>query len=85
VPLAPACSLKSPISASNLGTIRALVSAGLGVAILPRVALELPGPASGIRFAPRCVVRVVDAGPQPDPPREPAARFADFLKEGLRP
>ena len=36
--------MQAPISATNLGTVRALVSAGLGVAILPRVALTLPGP-----------------------------------------
>ena len=36
--------MRSPISATNLGTIRALVSAGLGVAILPEAALTLPGP-----------------------------------------
>ena len=79
--------LKSPISASNLGTIRALVSAGLGVAILPRVAMELPGPALfGIRLTAPALVRVVALARNPIRHESPAARaFADFLKEGLRP
>lgn len=77
--------LRSPISASNLGTVRALVSAGLGVAILPRVALDLPGPPlSGVRLTAPALARVVALARNPIRYQSPAARdFADFLREGL--
>lgn len=78
--------MRTPISAANLGTVRALVSAGLGVAILPRVALTLPGPPlHGIRLTAPGLVRVVALARNTLRYESPAARvFTDFLREGLR-
>jgi DNA-binding transcriptional LysR family regulator len=78
--------LRAPISAINLGTIRALVSAGLGVSILPRAALTLPGPPlRGLALTEPSLTRVVSLARNPIHYESPAAkRFADFLREGLR-
>ena len=76
----------SPISATNLGTIRALVSAGLGVAILPEVALTLPGPPlHAIRLTAPALVRIVALARNTLRFESPVARvFTEFLREGLR-
>jgi LysR family transcriptional regulator, transcription activator of glutamate synthase operon len=78
--------MRAPVSATNLGTIRALVSAGLGVAILPRVALTLPGPPlHGIELTAPRLTRVVALARNTIRYESPAARaFTDFLREGLR-
>ena len=78
--------MRAPVSATNLGTIRALVSAGLGVAILPRVALTLPGPPlHGIELKAPRLTRVVALARNTIRYESPAARaFTDFLREGLR-
>jgi|KBSSwiStaDraftv2_1062776.scaffolds.fasta_scaffold18502_3 DNA-binding transcriptional LysR family regulator len=77
--------VRAPISAVNLGTVRALVSAGLGVAILPEVALTLPGPPlRGLRLTSPALVRVVALARSAMRHESPAARvFADFLRSGL--
>ena len=77
--------LRAPISAVNLGTVRALVSAGLGVAILPEVAFTLPGPPlHRLRLASPSLVRVVALARSALRHESPAARvFADFLRAGL--
>ena len=77
--------MRTPISAANLGTVRALVSAGLGVAILPKVALTLPGPPlHGVRLTAPGLVRVVALARNTLRYESPAARvFTDFLREGL--
>jgi DNA-binding transcriptional LysR family regulator len=79
--------LRTPFSAENLGTVRALVSAGLGVTVLPRVALTLPGPpVRGIRLVAPRVVRVVALARNTRRYESPAARlFTDFLRAELRP
>lgn len=79
--------IKAPISAANLGTVRALVSAGLGVAILPKVALTLPGPPlSSVRLTAPALSRVVALARNPARYESPAAQaFRGFLREGLRP
>ena len=79
--------LRAPISAINLGTIRALVSAGLGVSILPRAALALPGPPlRGLALTDPSLSRVVSLARNPIHYESPAARrFADFLRRGLQP
>jgi LysR family transcriptional regulator, transcription activator of glutamate synthase operon len=79
--------INTPISAANLGTVRALVSVGLGVAILPRVALTLPGPPlRGIRLTAPGLTRIVALARNTIRYESPAARrFAAFLREGLRP
>lgn len=70
-----------------LGTIRALVSAGLGVAVLPLVALTLPGPPlRGVRLTAPTLGRVVSLARNTSRYESPAARlFTDFLRQGLRP
>jgi DNA-binding transcriptional LysR family regulator len=77
--------MRAPVSAMNLGTIRALVSAGLGVAILPAIAMKLPGPPlRGIRLTAPALVRVVSLARNPMRYESPAARaFTAFLQEGL--
>jgi len=79
--------IRAPISATNLGTVRALVSAVLGVAILPRVALTLPGPPlEGVRLTAPGLTRVVALARNTIRHESPAARaFTDFLRNGLRP
>jgi LysR family transcriptional activator of glutamate synthase operon len=79
--------VRSPVSAVNLGTIRALVSAGLGVAVLPQVALHLPGPAlHGVRLTSPPLVRVVALARNTARYESPAARvFTEFLRSRLRP
>lgn len=78
--------MRAPISATNLGTVRALVSAGLGVAILPREALTLPGPPLvGVALTAPRLTRIVALARNPVRYQSPAARaFTDFLREGLR-
>jgi LysR family transcriptional activator of glutamate synthase operon len=78
--------MRAPISAINLGTIRALVSAGLGVSILPRAAFALPGPPlSSLRLTHPSLTRVVSLARNTIRYERPAARrFADFLRDGLR-
>jgi DNA-binding transcriptional LysR family regulator len=77
--------LRAPISARNLGTVRALVSAGLGVAVLPEAALALPGaPLRGIRLTDPTLARVVSLARNTIRFESPAARvFADFIHERL--
>jgi len=78
--------LRAPISAVNLGTIRALVSAGLGVSVLPRAAFALPGPpVRSLRLVEPSLTRVVSLARNTIRYERPAARrFADFLREGLK-
>ncbi len=79
--------LHSPIVAANLGTVRALVSAGLGVAVLPSTALELPGPPlKGLRLTQPRLTRTVALARNTARYESPAGRvLTDFLREGLRP
>ncbi len=79
--------IRIPVSAENLGTIRALVSAGLGVAVLPRVALTLPGPPlRGVRLTSPRLNRVVSLARNTSRYESPAAHlFAEFLRKGLQP
>lgn len=76
----------SAISAVNLGTVRALVSAGLGIAVLPRAALALKGPRiHGVRLTDPGLVRVVALARNTIRYDTPAARaFGAFLQERLR-
>jgi DNA-binding transcriptional LysR family regulator len=76
---------RTPVSAENLGTVRALVSAGLGITVLPRVALTLPGPpVRGVRLSSPRVARVVALARNPLSYESPAARlFRDFLRRDL--
>ncbi|HEY2797081.1 MAG TPA: LysR family transcriptional regulator [Thermoanaerobaculia bacterium] len=78
--------LRAPISAINLGTIRALVSAGLGVSILPKAAFDLPGaPLRALTLTEPSLTRVVSLARNTIRYESPASRtFADFLREGLR-
>ena len=78
--------LRSPIVASNLGTVRALVAAGLGVAILPRSVFRLPGaPVRGLRLVAPRLTRTVVLARNRDRHESPAGRtFTDFLREALR-
>ncbi|HYX20266.1 MAG TPA: LysR family transcriptional regulator [Thermoanaerobaculia bacterium] len=78
--------LRAPISAINLGTIRALVSAGLGVAVLPRAAFALPGaPLQAVRLTDPSLTRVVSLARNTIRYERPASRrFADFLRAGLQ-
>jgi DNA-binding transcriptional LysR family regulator len=77
--------LRAPISASNLGTVRALVSAGLGVAVLPETALSLPGPPlRGVRLTSPSLSRIVALAHNTMRHESPAAHaFIDFLRQGL--
>jgi DNA-binding transcriptional LysR family regulator len=79
--------MRTPVSAMNLGTIRALVSAGLGVAILPEIAMKLAGsPLRGVRLTAPALVRVVSLARNPIRYESPAAlAFTAFLREGLVP
>jgi len=79
--------LRAPISAINLGTIRALVSAGLGVSILPQAAFALPGaPLRALRLTEPSLARVVSLARNTIRYERPASRrLADFLRDGLRP
>jgi DNA-binding transcriptional LysR family regulator len=78
--------LRAPISAINLGTIRALVSAGLGVSVLPKAAFALPGPPlRALRLSDPSLTRVVSLARNTIRYERPASRrFADFLRDGLR-
>jgi DNA-binding transcriptional LysR family regulator len=78
--------LRAPISAINLGTIRALVSAGLGVSILPRAAFALPGPPlRALRLTDPSLTRVVSLARNTIRYERPASlRLAEFLRAGLR-
>lgn len=80
-------SFSTPVSAENLGTVRALVSAGLGITVLPQVALTLPGPpVRGVRLAAPRVLRVVTLARNTLSYESPAARlFTDFLRKELLP
>jgi DNA-binding transcriptional LysR family regulator len=79
--------LRAPISAINLGTIRALVSEGLGVSVLPSAAFALPGaPLRALRLTDPSLTRVVSLARNTIRYERPASRrFADFLRAGLRP
>jgi DNA-binding transcriptional LysR family regulator len=79
--------LRISVSAENLGTVRALVSAGLGVTVFPRVALTLPGPPiHGARLVDPRAARVVSLARNARRFESPAARlFTDFLRAELRP
>jgi LysR family transcriptional activator of glutamate synthase operon len=79
--------MRAPVSAMNLGTIRALVSAGLGVAVLPEIALTLPGsPLRGLRLTAPSLTRTVSLARNTIRHESPAAhRFTAFLRERLRP
>ncbi|HKA88201.1 MAG TPA: LysR family transcriptional regulator [Haliangiales bacterium] len=76
---------RAAISAVNLGTVRALVSAGLGVAVLPRSALTLPGPPlRALRLTDPTLARVVALARNTIRYQSPATRaFAQFLRERL--
>jgi DNA-binding transcriptional LysR family regulator len=78
--------LRAPISAINLGTVRALVSAGLGVSILPRAAFALPGaPLHALKLTDPSLTRVVSLARNTIRYERPASRrFADFLRDALR-
>jgi DNA-binding transcriptional LysR family regulator len=78
--------IRVPVSAANLGSVRALVSVGLGVAVLPRVALSLPGPPlRGLRLTAPRLTRIVALARNTVRYESPAARvFTDFLRKGLR-
>ncbi len=78
--------LRAPISAINLGTIRALVSAGLGVSILPRAAFALPGPPlRALKLIDPSLTRVVSLARNTIRYERPASRrFAEFLRDGLK-
>ncbi|HEY4229297.1 MAG TPA: LysR family transcriptional regulator [Thermoanaerobaculia bacterium] len=78
--------LRAPISAINLGTIRALVSAGLGVSVLPKAAFDLPGaPLRALELTEPSLTRVVSLARNTIRYESPASRkFAEFLREGLR-
>jgi len=78
---------RTPISATNLGTVRALVSAGLGVAVLPEAALTLPGPPlHATRLVDPALTRVVSLARNVARFESPAARaLADWLRERLPP
>jgi DNA-binding transcriptional LysR family regulator len=79
--------MHATVSAANLGTIRALVSAGLGVAILPEVALTLPGPRLlGHRLTAPKLTRFVALARNSIRYQSPAARaLTDFLRARLAP
>ena len=79
--------MRTSRSAANLGSIRALVSAGLGVAVLPKVALTLPGPpVRGVRLVAPRLTRIVALARNTTRYESPAARtFAEFLRARLRP
>jgi DNA-binding transcriptional LysR family regulator len=76
---------RSSISALNLGTVRALVSAGLGIAVIPAAALELKGaPIRGLQLNQPRLVRVVALARNTIRYASPAARtFATFLHDQL--
>jgi LysR family transcriptional regulator, transcription activator of glutamate synthase operon len=78
---------RTPISATNLGTVRALVSAGLGVAVLPEAAFALPGPPlHAIRLVDPAVTRVVSLAWNTARFESPAARaLTDWLRDRLPP
>ena len=77
---------RSSISALNLGTVRALVSAGLGIAVIPAAALALKGARiRGVQLVRPSLVRVVALARNTIRHGSPAARtFAAFLSEQLR-
>ncbi len=78
---------RSAISAVNLGTVRALVSAGLGIAVLPQSAFALRGsPIRALRLTHPRLVRVVALARNTIRYQSPATRlFAEFLRERLGP
>ena len=78
---------RAAVSAVNLGTVRALVSAGLGVSVLPRAALALPGPPlRGLRLTAPALKRIVALAHNTIRYRSPATRrFGEFLRERLLP
>jgi DNA-binding transcriptional LysR family regulator len=78
--------MREPISATNLGTVRALVSAGLGVAVLPVEALTLPGPPlRGIALAAPALTRIVALARNTIRYESPSAKaFTGFVRDGLR-
>jgi DNA-binding transcriptional LysR family regulator len=73
------------VSKAGQAGVRALVSAGLGITVLPRVALTLPGPpVRGVRLSSPRVARVVALARNPLSYESPAARlFRDFLRRDL--
>ncbi|HEY6034487.1 MAG TPA: LysR family transcriptional regulator [Kofleriaceae bacterium] len=78
---------RSAISALNLGTVRALVSAGLGIAVIPAAALALKGARiRGVQLYQPSLVRVVALARNTIRHGSPAAgTFAAFLQEQLVP
>lgn len=78
---------RTPISATNLGTVRALVSAGLGVSVLPEAAFALPGPPlHAVRLLDPALTRVVSLARNTARFESPAARaLAEWLRERLPP
>src|SRR3569623_143099 len=80
------CVPRSSSSARNLGTVRALVSAGLGVAVVPAAARALKGARiHGVQLSRPNLVRVVALARNTVRHGSPAARtFAGFLNEQLR-
>ncbi len=78
--------IRSPIVATNLGTVRALVSAGLGVAVLPRSVFALPGPPlRGVRLVEPSLRRTVILARNTMRYESAAAKiFSEFLRQGLK-
>lgn len=76
---------RASVSATNLGTVRALVSAGLGVSVLPRTALSLPGPPlRGLRLTAPALSRVMALAHNSIRYRSPSTqRFGELLRDGL--
>ena len=74
------------VSAMNLGTVRAMVSAGLGVSVLPRSALTLPGPPlRGLRLIAPASSRVVVLAHNAIRYRSPTTQhFGKFLRDCIR-
>ena len=75
-------------STPNMGTVRAFVSAGLGVALVPRSALEVPSPPlKAVAIASPRMERVVTlarntARYEPPPVKELRRLFSDALRSG---
>ena len=78
-------------STPNLGTVRAFVSAGLGIALVPRTALEVPSPPlKAVAIASPRMERVVTlarntARYEPPPVKELRRLLSDALRSGATP
>ena len=78
-------------STPNMGTVRAFVSAGLGIALMPRSALEVPSPPlKAVAIASPRMERVVTlarntARYEPPPVKELRRLLSDALRSGATP